>query len=73
VSAQSRIRRFRTFVKVDGVYPGPIPSEGHRSKDRMILAIGAVKRIDGTRVPAHTVSIEMGPRRHQLPSVRLNR
>ena len=45
MSERSRIRRFHTWVKVDGVYPGPFPCEGHRSKDRMILAIGAVKRI----------------------------
>ncbi len=60
MSERSGMLRFRTFVKVDGVYPDPAPSEGHRSKDRTILAIGAVKRIDGTSVPAHAVSIEMG-------------
>lgn len=70
MSGQSRIRRFRTWVKVDGVYPGPVPCEGHRSKDRMILATGAVKRIDGSSVPAPTVSVEMIPvLRHSETSV----
>jgi hypothetical protein len=36
----------------------------------MILAIGAVKRIDGSSAPAHTVSVEMIPvLRHSETSV----